>query len=90
MLTMHILIDRLGSEKKLEGARRIWTEEDGRRVVVESRDREETWLLKIVHQSTVVAATTRRARSGPARVAESDPRDPAVGWGVGAAGSEKT
>jgi len=37
---MHILIDRLGSEK-LEGARNIWTEEDGRRVVVESRDREE-------------------------------------------------
>ena len=72
MLTMHILIDRLGSEKKLEGARRIWTEEDGRRVVVESRDREETWLLKIVHQSTVVAATRRRARSGPARVFKSD------------------
>ena len=72
LLTMHILIDRLGSEKKLEGARRIWTEEDGRRVVVESRDREETWLLKIVHQSTVVAATRRRARSGPARVVESD------------------
>ena len=72
MLTMHILIDRLGSEKKLEGARRIWTEEDGRRVVVESRDREETWLLKIVHQSTVVAATRRRARSGPARLVESD------------------
>ena len=71
LLTMHILIDRLGSEKKLEGARRIWTEEDGRRVVVESRDREETWLLKIVHQSTVVAAA-RRARSGPARLVESD------------------
>ncbi len=85
-LFMDILIDRLGSEKngKVRG------EYGQRRLEGASRDREETWLLKIVHQSTVVAAARRRARSGPARVAESDPRATAVGWGVGAAESEKT